>query len=348
MAQPLAISSEEQEQLRELARTTRDAKTAVRVRVILALAGGYERQQVAELFLLDEDTITKWRRRYEKRTLFSDWLATRSKGSKGKLTRAQRRELTAFVEAGTITNAAEVVEHVRATYGVTYTVDGVTKLLHRLGFVHKQATLVPGKLDEAKQAAFVKDIKALEEALPADEVVLYGDVVHPTWNVHTTRVWVRRGQEKQLRTSAGSQHMNISGALNMATMRTVMHYTDPLKGVNFAETIKWFDAIQAEYRSEARIHLVLDNASYYKKAWTAYSQRPDCRIAVRWLPAYSPNLNFIERLWHYMRKDIIGVKHRGTFGEFDADIRAFFNNIGGYETTLRKFIGTEPHMIHLA
>jgi transposase len=343
----LIVTVEEREQLSALARSTRDAKTAKRIMVILALATGYTHQQVAELFLLSEQTVAKWRHRYERRTLFSDWLATRAKGSKGKLTRAQKREVKEFVQAGTISDAQVVVDFISDAYGVTLTVNGVTKLLHRLGFVYKSTTLVPGKLDEEAQAAFVEEVKELRDNLPEDEVILYGDAAHPQWNVHATRAWVLRGEEKQIKTNAGRDHLNINGALNVASMRVTTLFTPPRSGVNHEEVIKWFDAIQDEYVAVTRIHLVLDNARYYKKAWRLYEARDDCRIVVHWLPAYSPNLNLVERLWRFLHRDIIGVKRRETLAEFESDVKEFFDNFEDYETVLRKFIGTEPHLISI-
>ncbi len=62
----IELSSEEQTELRALARTTNDAKTAIRIRVILALDGGHSCQHVAELFLMDTDTVTKLKKKYQK------------------------------------------------------------------------------------------------------------------------------------------------------------------------------------------------------------------------------------------------------------------------------------------
>ena len=70
----VTIESAERTQLEALARATEDAKTAKRILVILALDAGYRVKDVAKLFLLDEDTVTKWRNKYLRRRLFTDWL----------------------------------------------------------------------------------------------------------------------------------------------------------------------------------------------------------------------------------------------------------------------------------
>jgi transposase len=106
--------------------------------------------------------------------------------------------------------------------------------------------------------------------------------------------------------------------------------------------------VQQSYPNKAIIHLICDNARYYKnKDVVAYLEDPGCRIELRFLPSYSPNLNFIERLWHFLKKYIIGIKRRETFKEFEADVRAFFDHMGDYEARLRKLIGTQMHLITL-
>lgn len=339
----ITIDLEEQAQLKELARTTKDAKTAIRIRVILALNDGWTIRDVAKIFLLDEDTVAKWKNRYLGRRLFTDWLATEHTGYNGKLTRDQEDEVERYVETETITDAAVIVGHIKVSYGKDYTVDGATKLLHRLGFVYKQTTLIPGKLDEAKQAAFKQAYEKLRDHLPEDEMVMFGDGVHPSHNVHATKAWVKKGQDKQVPTNTGRKRLNINGVLNIETMETVTYFSGT---INAEETIHLFDKIQETYPGKRKIHLILDNARYYKnKLIKAYLRKRKCRIRLLFLPAYSPNLNFIERLWHFMKKYIIGPKRRQTFKEFETDIHHFFDHIKDYEQRLRQFIGTEMHLI---
>lgn len=341
----ITLSLEEQTQLRKLARTTKDKKTADRIRIILALGNGHSAKHVAELFLIDEDTVIKWRNKYLKRRLLTDWLATAHTGYNGKLTRDQECKIEQYVETETITDAATMVAFIKVNYGKDYTVNGVTKLLHRLGFVYKQTTLIPGKLDEAKQTAFKQAYEKLRDNLPEDEIVMFGDGVHPSHNVHATKAWIRRGQDKQVPTNTGRKRLNINGVLNIETMETVTYFS---KTINAEETIHLFDKIQEIYPSKRKIHLILDNARYYKnKLIKAYLRKRRCRIKLIFLPAYSPNLNFIERLWHFMKKYIIGIKRRESFKEFEADIHDFFTNIKDYEQSLRQFIGTEMHLIKL-
>ncbi len=341
----LVIPPEEQAQLRELVRTTKDKKTADRIRIILALGDGWSARDVARLFLIDEDTVTSWKKKYQKRRLFSDWLSMATIGYTGKLTGDQLRELETHIEAETITDALTIVEFIQARYDETYTVNGITKLLHRLGFVYKHTTLIPGKLDEAKQAAFKTEYEALRDNLPKDEVILFGDGVHPSHNVHATKAWIKKGTDKQVPTNTGRKRLNINGVLELAAMRAVTHFADTL---NAQTTLELFDKIQASYPDKAVIHIIVDNARYYKnKTVVAWLADPNCRVKLKFLPPYSPNLNFIERLWHFLKKYVIGIRRRETFKEFEADVHAFFDHMGDYEGRLRQFIGVRMHLMTL-
>jgi len=78
------------------------------------------------------------------------------------------------------------VNHIKTIYGQDYTLNGVTKLLHHLGFAYKKTVLIPGRLDEAKQAVFVRKYEKLRDNLPANEAIFFGDGVYPSHNVHAT------------------------------------------------------------------------------------------------------------------------------------------------------------------
>lgn len=341
----LSLLPEERKDLVGLGKQIKDVKGAIRVRVVLALDSGYTIKEVADILLLDEDTVSKWEKKYEKRQFFSDWLKEYYAGYDGKLTKQQIEEIEGFVKKHTVTDCREVVSFIKAQFGKEYTTTGVTKLLHRLGFVYKQVVLVPGKLDEAKQEAWLKEYKSLEENKKDDEVILFGDGVHPTHNIHKTKAWIKKGEEKQIKTNTGRGRLNINGALDMETLTVTTHFSET---INAQETMKLFDKIQLVYKDKTTIYLIIDNARYYKnKDVTAYLEKEGCRIKLKFLPPYSPNLNFIERLWKFMKKYIIGVTYREKFKEFEYDIHQFFNNFDRYETQLKQFIGTELHLVKL-
>ena len=77
------------------------------------------------------------------------------------------------------------------------------------------------------------------------------------------------------------------------------------------------------YPGKRLIHLFLDNARYHHaKLVLAWLARPGCRIKLHFVPAYSPHLNPIERLWGLMHKHITHNRCYGQFADFrDAMLR---------------------------
>lgn len=341
----MKLSAQEREELIKLEKQIPHKGVAIRIRIILALDLGYTAKEVGEILLLNEDTINKWKRLYEGSQYLSDWLGDKNNGYQGKLTKEQERIVDKFVKEAVITDCQQVAEYIQNMFGITYTLDGVSKLLHRLRFVYKQVVAIPGKLNERAQEEFLQSYQNLKENKPKDEVILFGDGVHPTHNAHKTKAWIAQGEEKQVKTNTGRGRLNINGVLDPETLEVTTVFA---KTINAQTTIELLDKIQKVYEEKKTIHLIIDNARYYKnKEVTDYLNNPTCRIHPIFLPSYSPNLNFIERLWKFMKKYIIGVKYREKFKQFEEDIREFLDNIHLYKERLRSFIGSKLHLVKL-
>ena len=67
------------------------------------------------------------------------------------------------------------------------------------------------------------------------------------------------------------------------------------------------------------ITLVLDNARYQKCA-VVQALAASLKIELLYLPSYSPNLNLIERLWRFVRKESLNSTYYEKFEDFSAAI----------------------------
>jgi transposase len=132
------LTAQQRKELLKLEKHMPHKGVAIRIRIILALDDGYAAKDIARILLLDEDTITKWKKLYEQSGTITDWLGTKNNGWQGRLTEEQEKVIKKYVTDKLITDCQQVVEYIENTLGISYTIDGVTKLLHRLGFVYKQ------------------------------------------------------------------------------------------------------------------------------------------------------------------------------------------------------------------
>jgi transposase len=90
------------------------------------------------------------------------------------------------------------------------------------------------------------------------------------------------------------------------------------------------------YRSiPARSKKAIDNASTiciilnkarYQRSYAVQQKAKDLNIDLPYLPAYSPNLNLIERLWRYFKKKIMKNKYYPDFTAFENEVDLFFKN----------------------
>ncbi len=75
----------------------------------------------------------------------------------------------------------------------------------------------------------------------------------------------------------------------------------------------------AAAHADMPVTLVLDNARY-QKCKLVWALAESLNIEMLYLPSYSPNLNLIERLWKFVKKDVLYSKYYADFGTFSAAI----------------------------
>ncbi|MEZ5044128.1 MAG: transposase [Saprospiraceae bacterium] len=63
------------------------------------------------------------------------------------------------------------------------------------------------------------------------------------------------------------------------------------------------------------IYIILDNARYQKCQFVKYIAW-QFNIQLIYLPAYSPNLNLIERLWKWVKKQALYATYYEDFNQF--------------------------------
>ena len=74
------------------------------------------------------------------------------------------------------------------------------------------------------------------------------------------------------------------------------------------------------------ITLVLDNARYQRNAIVMALAR-ELGIELLFLPSYSPNLNLIERLWRFTKRQAAYGRYHPTFAEFRAAIQDVLDRV---------------------
>src|SRR3954453_3482230 len=311
----------------------RDRKRADRIKVILFLHKGFSYPQIAELLMLDETTIRRYEKEYGK-TGIDGLLEDHYHGSAGFLSEAEERDLEIHLRAHTYQSVKAICWYVEKTFGVSYSVAGMTQLLHRLGFVYKKTKVVPGKFDPRKQAFFRKFYAALKESKNPQDRIYFLDATHPQHNTKAAYGWIYKGESKTVKGNSGRQRLNLNGAVNLADMQiTVLEE----KTINTQAMIRLLRTLAWKQRS-GTIYALVDNAPYNHSRKLKEFIKKHSRIEVFYLPPYSPNLNPIERLWLFFQKKILYNTNYPTFKEFQSACQEFFVTIKQYDGELRTLL----------
>jgi transposase len=164
----------------------------------------------------------------------------------------------------------------------------------------------------ATQAAFLetKLEPVLNEARAGKGHVFFVDAAHFVMGAFLCCVWC--WVRLLIRGASGRQRYSVLGAWNAATHELVSITTDATVS---AETMCALLRKIAALGLQAPITLVLDNARYQHCA-LVMNLAQSLNIHLEFLPSYSPNLNLIERLWKFVKKQALYGRHYNTFLDF--------------------------------
>lgn len=309
------LASEDRADLIALARDGSAAhQLARRANALVLLDAGWSCEKVAGALLLDDDTIRKWHGLFGAEG-FIGLARFEAGGSAGFLSAAQEDALKAFVAAKLPRSTRQVGAFIEKEFCCVYeSRSGLIALLHRLGLEYHKPEIIPRKLDEAKQKAFIAAYENLLNSMGDDEAALFMDAAHPTHAARPAGCWAPQGEKLAIEQTSGRQRINIHGAVDLETGQTRM--IEALT-IDAASTIRLLQSIEALYPLLAVIHVFLDNARYHHarlvREWLA---KPGCRINLHYIPPYCPHLNPIERLWGVMHKEVTHNKCYATCKDF--------------------------------
>ena len=318
--------------LRRRHRESRKKRQADRLKAIYLLGKGWSLASVSEALLLDEETLRNYSKRYREGGILA-LLKDDYKGSESKLSDNELQELDEHLQEMTYLRVKDIIAYVNEEFDVEYTESGMTKLLKRLGYSYKKPKKVPGKASKAAQQIFLKKYRKIRREMSAKDSVYFMDGVHPEHQPIIKCGWIKKGTEKEIKTTARQKRLNINGAVNIDTMDVVTTFNNQL---NEESTLDFLEKLRKR-TPQGKIYLICDRARYYYTDKVVRYAKSMC-IKVVYLPPYSPNLNVIERLWQYFQKVTLHNHYYKQFDDFKNACQSFFANAWRHKNNLRTLL----------
>lgn len=206
----------------------------------------------------------------------------------------------------------EAMSKIEEMTGLKRSETQVRKFLKSIGLKPRKVGMIPAKADLEEQKKFKEEKlePRLEEAKQGKRKVFFLDAAHFVlapflgylWSF--TRIFIKA--------PAGRKRFNVLGALDAITHELITVTNDSYINAQSVCELLWQIY---ELNLGIPITLVLDNARY-QKCLIVKELSELLNIEMLYLPPYSPNLNLIERLWKFVKKQCLYSKYYSDFGVF--------------------------------
>ncbi len=272
--------------------------------VVLAIQGR-SAKEIAQALSCSQRAAQNWVTRYNR--LGPDALQERPRS--GRPLRFTGPEVARFVQR---IEASPTPEEGRSTFyghdyqrilrdefGVTLSLQAVYDLLHRLGFSSLMPRPQHKDADEELQAIFKEvvadQIQAIAEAHPEQKVeVFFEDEARMGQQGTLCRVWARTGSRPRGVRQTQYGYLYVLTATCAATGMACGLISPVL---NVGVVTIFLEQFSRELPAGVHAVLVWDGAGYHTSPMLVVPSN----ISLIRLPPYSPELNPVENLWHYLR-----------------------------------------------
>ena len=163
----------------------------------------------------------------------------------------------------------------------------------------------------------------LAEAQAGQRHLFFGDAAHCVFGTFLCCLW--SFARLFVRAASGRQRFNVLGALNAVTRELIaVTNTTVVNTETMCELLRKI----ASGGLAGPVTLVLDNARYQRNK-AVQTLADALGIELLFLPGYSPNLNLIERLWRFIKREALYGRYHATFADFRAAIEETISQLGG-------------------
>ena len=188
----------------------------------------------------------------------------------------------------------------------------VRKFLKAIGMKCRKVGMLPAKADPEKQEQFKQEKlePVLEEAKTGQRKVYFVDAAHFVLAPFLGFLW--SFTRLFIQAPAGRQRFNVLGALDAITHELITVTNDSY--INALSVCDLLCKLRLLY-PDIPVTLILDNARY-QKCKLVWQAADFLDIELLYLPSYSPNLNLIERLWKFVKKQCLYSTYYENFDLF--------------------------------
>lgn len=293
-------------ELKQLEREEKDAGRSKRLRIIILALEGWTAPAIAMSVGLSRRICQRWVRRYNDHGLAGLDDQRGAVAAALPLSPEQVQQFRERLEAGPLPQdqvaslRGKDLQQILATeFGVLRSLASVYHLLHKLGYSYLRPRPRHRKADAVAQAEFVeqlpRQLASIAAAHPDKQLrVYFEDEARFGQQGTLTNVWARRGTRPTAVRQTEYDYLWVLGVVCPATGHAEGLLSPRL---NTAVVNIFLEQFSRTLAADEHAVLIWDGAGFH----TGGALQVPSNVSVLQLPAYSPELNPVENLWHYLK-----------------------------------------------
>jgi transposase len=148
------------------------------------------------------------------------------------------------------------------------------------------------------------------------------DEVHFQRHTSFTRMWASQGQQPRHLTPSVRHKVAFLGALNLKSGQLLTQEAPTFSAQTFQDFAKHLLEV-----TRGKLCLILDNACWHhSQGLKEFFEKHRKRLVLLFLPAYSPELNPVERVWRITRRKVTHNRYFVSLAELRSSLMAQFSN----------------------
>lgn len=335
------------EELVRLERVERNAAHSKRLRIVVLAIGGWTAPAIATAVGLSRRVCQRWVRQFNESGL--DGLQDRrGQQPRPTLTPDQEEQVCQRLEAGPTPEdqvcslrGVDVQRILADELGILRSLAGVYLLLHRLGYSYLSPRPRHRRANPAAQEQFQRELparlQAIRELHPEKRVrVYFQDESRFGQQGTTTNVWARRGSRPTAIRQTEYEYLWVLGAVCPET-----GHADGLLSPQLNTQIVnlFLQQFSRTLAADEQAVMIWDGAGFHVSG----ALQVPANVTLIQLPAYSPELNPIENLWHYLKSHFWSNRAYADYAELEqAAIQAW--QIAALDPNLMKTVCAAPYV----
>jgi len=324
-------------QAQELYRHSSQYQIRERMHFLLLKVKGYSHKMITDILDVTERSTFNWWHSFQQGNI--EALANLNyKGQPSRLDAFAEQLVFEFINKPVAT-LKEARKRIQQITGLKRSLPQVHQFLLKYKLIRRKVGQMPANADVKEQDNF-KQNKLERLILLAQNFrirLLFFDAAH---FVHLPFLGYLYSLKRMfIRSAAGRRRFNVLGAVDAIT-----HQLTTITNESYitAETVCQLLQLLAKQYVGEKIYVILDNARY-QRCRLVQETAQQLGIKLIFLPPYSPNLNLIERMWRFVKNEVLYNEFYPTFQKFKDSISACLTKIKlrQYENELQSLLNLQ-------